>query len=255
MFFSACLFAEEDPLFSEQMFPCAYYARVGAEVYYFQRSREGGTQQSGRMDGIRFSIDRVKGAGLYLGADLLYSNGDIGGYNSRGKKLISEVTDFIVEGRVGFTFMIPFGRFPFIIPYAGYGYFNEENQFLPPSPLTYTTTDKFQFVAAGFLSGLNFTPQVSMGINIKARFMLNGHSYVTKDPDFEDVTLRMNDESQYRVEIPFAYIFCERYVNVEAIISPFFEYRHFGGKEGYPFNFIDTKFYLLGATISFGLKY
>jgi len=251
----APLCAEDEPLFTPDMFPCTYFTYVGPEIYYFQRSRKGGTEQSGRIDGIRFTIDRVKGAGIYLGGEILYSEGTIKGFNSRRKRLVSDVTDLIGEGRVGFTFMIPFGKFPFIIPYAGYGYFNEKNQFLNPSPLLYTTVDTFNYVAAGFLSGLNLTPCLSMGINIKARFMLNGRSKITEDPDFDDTVLRMSDESHYRVEVPFAYTLAGSCLRLEAILSPFFEYRHFGGKEGYPFNFIDTKFYLLGTTVALGLRY
>ena len=178
--FQAYLKAEDDPIFSSAMFPCSYLLRVGPEVYYFQRSRDGGTEQSGRMEGVRVWADRVKGAGFYAGGEFLYSNGFIKGCNARGRKLRSEVTDIIGEGRVGFTFMIPFGRFPFIIPYVGYGYFNEKNQFLAPSPLVYQTIESFQYVAAGFLSGLNLTPQFSMGINIKARFMVNGRTGAVK---------------------------------------------------------------------------
>lgn len=228
---------------------------LGAEIYHFERERKGGTEQSGRMDGIRLEYGRIKRDSFYLGGEFLYSEGIIVGHNARHQSLRSRIHDWIIEGRVGYTFMIPIRGCPFIVPYGGYGYFEEQNKLLYPSPLVYKTTDTFRYIAAGFLSGVNFTPQFNLGINIKARFMLDGSSKISEDPDFENTKLSMNNESQYRVEIPLSYVFANCGFCLNLILTPFYEFRHFGGKEGYPFNFIDTKFNLLGMRFAIEVKY
>ncbi|MCB1181279.1 MAG: hypothetical protein KDK55_04580 [Chlamydiia bacterium] len=232
-----------------------YVFKIGPEIYYLNRNRASGTTQEGRVDGIRASLERIKACGFYVGGDVLYGEGCISGHNRRKHSLVSNLADFIAEGRIGMTLMIPFARYQYIIPYCGYGYFMEKNRFVNPSPLCYQTKDTFKFIAAGFLSGLNFTSQFSMGINVKARFMIDGRSKVTDDPDLDDLSLLMNDTSHYRIEVPFAYTFCDRLWNFDLEVAPFYEYRHFGGREGFPFNFIDTKFNLFGARFAIGLRF
>ena len=230
-------------------------ASLGPEIYFFERERTGGTKQSGCMDGVRLEVERIKGSSFYLGGDFFYSEGVIKGHNSRNLSLRSRIHDWTVEGRLGFTFMLPIKGYPYIVPFGGYGHFEEHNKFLFPSPLLYKTTDTFHYITTGLLSGVNFTPQFSLGINIKTRFMVNGSSKITEDSDFENITLSMNDESQYRVEVPLSYVIADCCFSLDLILTPFYEYRHFGGKEGYPFNFIETKFNLLGMRFAIGMRY
>ncbi|NGX53885.1 MAG: hypothetical protein K1000chlam4_00605, partial [Chlamydiae bacterium] len=116
------------------------------------------------------------------------------------------------------------------------------------SPIPYTFTDTFDYFTTGFLSGFNFTPLLSMGLNFKVKFMMSGRSKISDDPLYDDVKLRMNNEIQLRVDVPLVF-HCLPWKRVQAALVPFYEYRHLGGREGFPFDYIDTKFTLLGARL------
>lgn len=227
-----------------------FQAYAGEESYYLWRLRNGGTKQEGRIDGVRVGIDRLKPYGLYIGADYLYACGSLRGKTALGNPLSSELTDQIFEVRIGYTLQENISRRTFITPFLGWGYFEEINGFHPPSLLPCKFTDSFNFVAVGFLSGVNFTPLLSMGINFKVRFMQDAKSEVTEDPLFDDVTLAMENETCYRLEVPITFTPCDSFLGLGGQIAPFYEFRHFGGREGYPFNFKDTKFHLLGLRLS-----
>lgn len=203
--------------------------------------------------GGRISFDRIKRYSLYLGADYLYTVGSMQGATATGRQLNSELTDEIIEVRVGYTLQQKDSRRSFIAPFAGYGRFREVNDFYAPSPIPCKFTDSFDFVAVGFLSGVNITPLLSMGINFKLRFMQDGTSEVSEDPIYDRVSLKIEDEIHARVEVPILLTPSDTRHGIGFLFSPFYEYRHFGGREGFPFNFKDTQFYLYGAR--FALMY
>lgn len=236
-------------IFGLSAFPCSatpcYFITAGPEIYHFIRNREGGTHQSGRIDGVRFGIDRIKSYGLYVGLDYLLADGGLEGKTATGLALKSTLTDEIFEARLGFTLQQKAKGCPLFIPFGGWGHFKEINDFHQPSPLLCKFTDTFNYLTVGFLSGINFTPLLSMGINFKLKFMQDAKSKVSNDPKYGDVTLKIKEEIHARVDIPIAYAPCRSAMGI--LLSPFFEFRHFGGREGFPFNFRDTKFYLYGA--------
>lgn len=231
----------------------ALFFSAGPEIYHLDRSRVGGTWQQGMLYGVRGTFERIKPWGWYLGADYLWAEGQIKGNSSSGKALVSDIKDEIWEGRLGWAFQACSNRRQFFVPFGGFGHFCETNSFKNPSPIPFTFIDSFYFGSAGFLSGFNITPLLSMGINFKAMFMLNGTSQVKDDPDFESVTLKMRNEINTRVEIPITYRFSFYKLGSFVELSPFYEFRHFGGLEGYPFDFIDTEFNLFGAHLQIGL--
>lgn len=234
---------------------CPYRLDLGPEIYYLKRVREGGTHQSGHIDAISFRFERIKRCGWYLGADYLYGAGELDGKTSTGFPLSSKLTDEIFEFRLGYTLSRKeYGR-TFITPFVGGGYFQEVSHFSPTSPIPCTFTDTFSYATVGFLSGMNFTPLLSMGINFKLRFMRDGTSKVSDDPFFENVTLNMEDEIQIRLDLPVDYRPCSTLFGLGFLLSPFFEYRHFGGREGFPFNFRDTRFYLFGTKIALTYRF
>ncbi len=82
--------------------------------------------------------------------------------------------------------------------------------------------------------------------------MLHGTSKISDDPVYDNVVLEMERALQARVEVPFAFnISCD----FDAEIVPFYEHRRFGGREGYPFDFIDTQFDLLGMRVALTYKF
>lgn len=232
---------------------CSALLTVGPELYYLRRMREGGTSQEGEIDGIRIRFDRIKGHSWYVGADYLYAEGEVKGQAANGACVNSDLIDKDFEVRVGYTLQQPTITHPFITPFAGWGCFEEENIFYPPSPRLCTFTDTYNYIVVGFLSGVNFTPLISMGVCFKVKFMQNGESKVTDDPQFEDVTLMMKEEIQARLDVPLTLKPCNSWLGMGFLLSPFYEYRHFGGREGYPFNFKDTQFQIFGAR--FALTY
>ena len=219
------------------------------------RERKGGTEQNGMMKGMRLTYDRIKPAAWYVGADIFTAEGPLQGHNARGRTLNSTIKDTIYEGRLGFTLCHGGPRRTFITPFGGYGYFRETNKFRDPSPIPYTFVETFNYIAVGFLSGVNFTPLLSMGVNFKVEFMLNGKSHVKDDPLQEPINLKFKNEINTRLEIPLIYRFSAWKRRFSAIVAPFYEFRHFGGQQGFPFDYIDTKFYLIGARASLGFAF
>ena len=233
--------------------PGQFLFKAGPETYHLRREREGGTNQDGWITGVRLGFDRIKRYKMYLGCDYLYATGPLQGSTATGRALSSYITDETLEGRVGYTFRQKDTREAFISPFVGYGYFREVNAFYSPSPIPCKFTDTFHFAALGFLSGVNFTPLLSMGINFKLRFMQGGESKVSDDPIYDTVFLKMHDEIQVRLDVPFMLSPYKTRHSFGLLFSPFYEFRHFGGREGFPFNYKDTKFYLYGA--HFALTY
>ncbi len=231
------------------------YFTGGPETYFIKRSREGGSFQKGRLDGVKIDIDRIERCRWYFGGEYQYASGDIKGYTAGGNYFVSKLTDTIYEGRLGYTFQQKEGRQPFFVPFGGWGYFKEVNAFRYPSLLTYTFNDTFHFFTIGFLSGVNFTPLLSMGVNFKVRFMIDGTSQVTNDPVYDEVNLNMENEMQIRLDIPFTFNLPCSLFGIAMQLVPFYEFRHFGGREGYPFNFRDTKFYIYGAQLALLYRY
>jgi hypothetical protein len=234
---------------------CALNFAIGPEAYYMRRTRVGGTWQTGGIGGARATLERRCPYSWYLGADGLIAQGTLTGQNAAGMDLRSILTDTTFEGRLGFMFLLPGKRCSFFIPFAGYGYFREKNDFRDPSPIPFTFVDTFNYVPVGFLSGFNITRLLSMGINFKVEFMLDGTSRVTDDPLFDEISLKMKNEINTRVEIPLTWKFYQGFCSSFLRLSPFYEYRHFGGQEGFPFDFIDTEFHLIGGTFQIGLSF
>src|ERR1700722_10169133 len=184
------------------------YISLGPEIYHMRRTRKGGTEQTGVMKGVRFTYDRIQPCSWYLGADVFISEGPLSGHNARMRPLRSTLKDTIYEGRLGFTLQQPTLRCSFITPFGGYGHFRETNDFQSPSPIPFTFIDTFNYVAAGFLSGVNFTPLLSIGVNFKVEFMLNGKSHVKDDPLQPPINLKFKNEINTRLEIPLVFRFC-----------------------------------------------
>jgi len=226
---------------------------IGPEVFYMRRMRDGGTKQIGQMDGISVDYNRLRRYRWYFGASFDYAQGRLKGHNGAQADLTSTLTNKIWEGRFGYNFQRRGARGYFIAPYGGYGYFDEINAFHEPTTVRFKNT--FNFTTAGFLSGVNLSSVFSMWINFKMRFMLNGTSKITNDPAVGDNTLLMTNEVLALVEVPLIFSpSCVR-MGLEFVAAPFYEYRHFGGREGFPFDYIDTKYNLYGASFALRKRY
>ncbi|MCH9610413.1 MAG: hypothetical protein S4CHLAM81_12840 [Chlamydiales bacterium] len=228
---------------------------VGPEVYYLRRQRAGGTKQTARMDGIFVDYDRLHRYSWYFGGSYSYAQGRLKGHSGSQSDILSTLTDKLWELRFGYNFQRRGESGYFVAPYGGYGRFDEVNDFHPPTPLLFKFHNSFNFVSVGFLSGVNLSPLFSMWINFKMKFMLNGETKVTDDPVMGDSTLLMNNEVLARIEVPLIFSPPSVRMGLEFVMEPFYEFRHYGGREGFPFDYIDTKYNLYGANFALRKRY
>lgn len=222
---------------------------VGPEYYYVKRTRKGGTKQNGSCVGVRANYDYIKRYNFYIGAQGFWGTGTLDGHTGSRAKLRSRLTDWQVEGSIGYTFQAKCWRKPWITPIVGYGYFHEENNFTKPSPLPIKYTTKFSYIPFGFLSGIMLTSALSVGLNVRIRYPWDPQCHISDDPDFEDRKQLINHELSYRVEVPFVYktqFFCN---SLLVGLMPFFDDRHYGGRENYPFDFLETHLKSYGFNI------
>lgn len=222
---------------------------IGTDIYYAQRTREGGTKQSGPMAGVRIGYDYIKRYRPYIGIEGVWAQGTLTGKSSDGNRVKNNFTDMYAEGRIGYTLQQKAGWRAFFTPFVGGGYLEEKSKFVSPTPLHIHATIKFGYITAGFLSGLTLTPRWDMGLFFKMRYMWEPKNYVTHDPDYDDSKMLIkNERLQYRVELPFIYKWNTRLL---VTLGPFYEYRHYGHHVNFPFDFHETTMQMYGGTLRF----
>jgi hypothetical protein len=253
-FFNSPLLAQDDAYCDEEVcceFPFQLPRKlyIGPEIYRICRTREGGSFQRGEIYGVRIGYDYIKRFKLYWGIDALYGNGTLRGRSGYDDKIKSTFTDKQIEGRLGYTIQLKKWLRPSFTPFVGYGYYQENNKFHHPSPLKLKFRTRYNCVVAGFLSHVDFNPHLTVGVNFRARFMHDAKCKVTDDPDEGDVTLSIKDKVNYRVEVPVSYRLCSYNDQLEFDVVPFYEFRHFGGRKNFPFNFLETRLRLYGVSL------
>ncbi|MBA2369376.1 MAG: hypothetical protein H0V82_10200 [Candidatus Protochlamydia sp.] len=221
---------------------------AGPEIYFVKRTKEGGVEQHGNVYGIRVGYERVKRCKIYLGIDFLYAKGCLKG-KLLDAHLKSNYTDINLEERVGYTFEAKCGFRPSLTPFIGYGRIWENNDYVLPSPACFHFHNNFTYVPVGFLSRFFACPSLSIGLNFKARFILDGKNKVSNDPNFDTMVQNYDEKIQYRVELPFCYNACLSGHEIGIDLIPFYEYRRYGKRANFPFDFLETKFVYYGATL------
>jgi hypothetical protein len=220
---------------------------VGPEIYHMERQRAGG-KQCGWLYGVRVGYDRIKRYGWYWGFDALYASGRICGHSFDQYCLKSDVTDKSIEGRVGYTFQQKCGFRTFLTPYVGVGYFVETNHYKNPSPLKIHYETRYKYAAVGFLSGLTINPCWDVGVNFKAKILIDPDCKVTHDPEFDNSTQLIKKTIHYRVDVPITYHPMWLHDQVRLSLVPFYEYRSFGSHPNLPFDYLKTQQIIYGTT-------
>lgn len=233
------------------LYPNKFY--IGPEIYHVNRLRDGGTRQRGWVYGVRAGYDRVKRCKLYWGATALWAQGPLRG-KSNSVKLKSTFSDQNIEGRIGYTWQKKCGYHFTFSPFVGYGYFRETNHFHRNHPLKVKFRNCYNYAAVGFLSRIEICPCWTVGINFKARFPFDSRCHVSNDPEFDNTRMLIQDRVHYRLEIPLAYRLCDCNEQIEFDLVPFYEYRHYGGRVNYPFDFLDTKLNIYGVSLQFSYR-
>ncbi len=226
----------------------ALEAYVGPEIYYMNRTKEGGAQQSGILYGVRIGYDHIHRYKFYWGLDALWATGILNGKNQE-THLKSKFTDMNVEARIGYTFQSKNWHCASFTPYIGGGYFWENNDYQHPSPLPVHFKNRFSYLPIGFISQIFITPRWSIGANFKVRYLLEAEQYVTHDPKHKNLTQNYEERLQYRAEIPVTYFFCWGKNSLAVSLVPFYEYRSYGHRANFPFDFLETQLKLYGATL------
>lgn len=222
---------------------------IGPEVYYSKRTKEGGAHQDGWLYGGHGTFERRKHGGLYYAIDGYYATGDMKGKTAAGKTLKSEITDREIEGRLGYSLCIKSWKKLNIIPYGTYGDFYCTNDFKKPSPLPCTYHEHYQYAGGGLDVSFFPAPCLECGVNAAAKYMLNGKCKIKDDPDYDDLNLIIESKLQYEIDLNFRYFTVWKNKPINALFTPFYRYRHFGGRMNWPFDYIDTKFKNYGARI------
>ncbi|MDR3624194.1 MAG: hypothetical protein P4L16_03520 [Chlamydiales bacterium] len=222
---------------------------IGPEGYYLKRMKEGGAWQSGTLIGVYGTYERIKPNSFYWGLIGTYANGRINGKSALGKDLASNFTDEEIEARLGFTIKDNCRYSSLFTPFIGYGYLEQVNSYLPPSVLILQFKDKITYFSFGFLSEVKMSKRFSIGLNVLMKWMLEGRCEVTGDPDEDDSLFIIENEMQYALELPIVYQLSQHKKVFTLSCVPFFQFRHYGGRENYPFDFIDTKFRVYGLRL------
>lgn len=232
-----------------------HVAWIGPEFYHAKRVREHRSRQDGWLYGLRLCLERDELDAFYWGVEGAWDQGVMRGKTIRGAPTKSLMTDEDIEGRFGYTFSGCWGLYYYIRPFIGIGYFHNENRFVHPTLLQVRTTEAYPFGTLGIMTRFWTSECYSIGLNVKVRQMYEGKFRVAKDPDFEPIQTGIADEDQWIVEIPLNWYpyFCERCYQIS--LTPFYQYRHLGGKEGFPVDFIDTKYWIYGARLTIGVGF
>jgi hypothetical protein len=216
---------------------------LGPEVYSLKREREGGTHQRGVLYGGRFIYDYLACRQLYLGFETAYAKGTLKGHSGSGERLRSHFSDSMVEGRLGYTLHTHSGCCGCLTPFVGGGYFWENNHYTKPRIKPLHLRTRYGYFAVGCLSRLPLFSRIDLGLNATARFSMHGNCHISHDPDGNPITLKYEQKVNCRVVLPITYI-CE---GADFCLAPFFEYRHYGKRNAFPFDFLDTRLKAYGV--------
>ncbi|MCE2982396.1 MAG: hypothetical protein LW832_02405 [Parachlamydia sp.] len=239
------LFFAFHPLQSEL---CLEQIYAGPELYGIWRKKEGGVKQEGFACGLRCGYERQEPWNIYAGVELFYGRSQLKG-EFGDCHLKSNYSDWNLEERVGFSFAAPFAFLPQLTPFIGYGRMWEKNNYVKPSPSLFHFKNDYTYIPLGFLSSIQWSPCLTIGLNMKARFILDGKNFVSHDPQYGRNVQCYDEKVQYRIELPICYRaeVMEGKFKLEAI--PFYEFRHYGKRANFPFDFLETRFSYAGATL------
>lgn len=223
---------------------------IGPQWYHVLRTKDGGAKQQGGLIGACIGFERLKRCGWYVGAEASYACGTLKGKTAKGKPLRSHYSESFVEGRLGFTVQQESKPQVGFTPFAGFGYFIEQNNFINPSPLSAHFKTRFTYVTAGILSQIHFWERLEVGANFQMKYPFAPKCRVSNDEDNDPNTQRIGERFFYRVELPVTYtLACMKSGAISAV--PFYESRVYGRRPNFPFNFIKTKFESLGVIFKF----
>lgn len=224
---------------------------LGPEVYHVSRTRSGGTKQDGVLAGVRGIYDRLGRYCWYWGGEFALAQGSLRGSTGTDARIRSHFDDAMVEGRFGYTLQSKSGTCGLFTPFIGYGYAQERNHYVGPSPVHIHFKNSYEYVALGFLSRLYYCHCLSLGLNVTVKYGLDGKIRVNHDKEAGRHSLHYDNKLMCRICLPITY----QPARWGICLNPFYEYRHFGGLNQVPFNFLDTRLKIWGADFFLTYKF
>ena len=234
---------------------CGQIFTIAPEVYHLERTRKGGTEQSGTLVGARFNYDHIKRYQFYWGLQGFYGSGELRGKNGSRDRIHSRLTDAMAEADLGYTLASKVYPYYSLTPFVGGGYFWETNQFHHPTPLKIKLTTRFWYGAFGFLSRMAFFNDWMIGLNARFKALWQTKCTISHDPENDSIKQQVGDRVHYRIELPISYckpLYCGL---IRIGVMPFYESRVYGGRENYPFDFFETKYRIYGIDLQFIYEY
>ncbi len=232
-----------------------HFISLGPESYYIKRKKDGGSWQDGWINGARISYERWKKCGFYWALDGYWAAGSIEGKTKSKKKLKSYLTDYQIEGRIGYSYAFPKSTRVRWIPYAAYGKFCSKNDFKKPSPIPYKITNEFEYYAAGIKTLVQITSCIYGGIHFKYKYPEEPKCKITDDPDYDSLSLTMGRKAQYEIELPFLFLKNWHGKSLALNLTPFYRKRKYGFQENFPFDCIETRFDIWGIRCQLGIMF
>ncbi len=221
-----------------------FQVAIGPEIYYLHRSVEGGSVQNGTMVGPSFKFERFRRCALFWSAQYTAAWGKLIGNNGSGSSLRSTMCEQQAEGRLGYNYQWKTGYKPYILPFIGYGYLRQANEFQEPAV---TLVDYFPYSSFGLQLGMNLSCYTSIGLLVKGDWMLEGNSFIEISGNPDRIERNMEEKWQYTVELPLTHRKSLGRRCFYWVFTPFVRLRHLGGLPGFPANFPDTRYSNYGA--------
>lgn len=226
---------------------------IGPEVYHTHRKRAGGTFQDGWLYGGELRYEFIHPNKFYYCARGEIVEGRLSGMSGGGFDIESHVCEGEAEGRLGYTFGPCWDFQPLIIPFVGYGYFSEKSKYIDPTPLHIHFHNFTKYVSWGVMTEVSLCHSLTVGMNIIGKYFIDPKCHVSNDPFMSDTEMLIESEPQFELELPISYRTC--FINdLYVRLVPFYKYRHFGGRENFPFDFYNTQFNIYGARLMFSYE-
>jgi len=227
-------------------------ATGGVLLEHMKRARDGGSQQDGTLVGSTCSLVRKPKKGIYF--SFLYRNeeGDLYGKTGLGDELVSHKRDQTLEGTFGYS--LPLKKCFTCTPFLGKGRLVAKNFFRDPSPIDACYDVRYNYFAYGMRFDWQMKANICSALVIKGIF---SDGAVCKVRDFEEgnIALIVEDNPSCDIELPIEYTIRGFHGHLRIGVTPFYRYRHWGGHENYPYDFFDTKFYILGSVLNLSFHF
>lgn len=199
--------------------------------------KQGSVKNDGWLYGIHGNYDLINYNTFYFGAEIGYKFGDLKGKVSNIEELQINIDNLIVENktkskysdlwsefRAGFTFGGLNYTGGFVTPYLLVGYEQEKDNFVSPSPIEIKHKLTYGYFGGGLLSLLRVSNQMTIGANVKFKWMFNATQKTGGDPYIENKEISCANCFHWSLEIPVNYLVCQ---NMFVGLAPFYEYKNY----------------------------